>query len=110
MTSTFHLRHHEEKALLELLAQLQVKQVMNRRREHYYGAKNVLQSLGIAIPTELEGIDVVLGWPRKAVTAVAKRCVLTGFSTPQGSDLGLGKVMWDSDLEVDSNTHDMVRV
>ncbi|MDO5066224.1 MAG: phage portal protein [Propionibacteriaceae bacterium] len=104
MTPTLHLRHHEEKALLELLTQLQLKQAMNHRRDQYYGAKNVLQSLGIAIPTELEGIDVVLGWPRKAVTALAKRCVLTGFSTPQGSDLGLGKVMWDSDLEVGSNT------
>lgn len=103
MTSTLQLRHHEEKALLELQILLRQKQALNAKRDRYYDAKNVLQSLGIAIPTELEGIDVVLGWPRKAVTALAKRCVLTGFSTPQGSDLGLGQMMLDSDLEVGSN-------
>lgn len=100
VTATFHLQHDEEKALWDLLHYHNLKQGTNADRDRYYRAKNVLKSLGIAIPVELEGINVVLGWPYKAVTALAKRCVLTGFATPSGSDLGLERIMYDSDLEV----------
>lgn len=100
VTGTWRLEHDEEKALQELLYCHSLKQRVNAVRDAYYRAKNTLKSLGIAIPVELEGINVVLGWPYKAVAALAKRCVLTGFATPSGGDLGLGQVIYHSDLEV----------
>ena len=52
----------------------------NRIRSRYYDGKNVLKDLGIAIPPSLRGIETVVGWPQKAVDALAVRSRFDGFS------------------------------
>lgn len=94
------LRHDEQATLDKLMKLHAAKQERNQVRRSYHDAKNVLQSLGIAIPVELETLNVVLGWPRIAVEAIASRCVLTGFTTPDGGDLGMDQIIDDNDLIV----------
>lgn len=77
-----------------------IAQGRNAIRRGYYNAKNALKSLGIAIPTELEGLNVVLGWPRIAVEALADRCVLTGWASPDGDTQGMDEIADTNDLLV----------
>lgn len=52
----------------------------NKVRRAYYDGKNRLKDLGIAIPDELRGVRVVVGWPKKAVSALATRSRFDGFT------------------------------
>lgn len=56
----------------------------NLLRMRYYHGKNVLKDLGISIPPPLMGVETVVGWPQKAVDALAVRSRFDGFtaSTP----------------------------
>lgn len=90
-----------------LLAELQRKIVKhthgNRRRRNYYDADYILQQLGVAVPTEFQGIYSILGWSRKAVQALSNRVqfegvVLAGDSNPYG----LQDVFIDNDMALES--------
>lgn len=98
--TSVNLQHDEQSAINDLLKLYQAKQVRNALRKDYYDSKNVLQSLGIAIPVELELLNVVLGWPAIAVDTLADRCVLTGFTSKSGDAMGMDQVMDDNDLHV----------
>lgn len=52
----------------------------NRLRRRYYDGENVLKDLGIAIPPTLRDIETVVGWPKKAVSAMASRSRFDGFT------------------------------
>ena len=60
----------------------------NRLRRRYYDGENVLKDLGIAIPPTLRDIETVVGWPKKAVSAMASRSRFDGFTA---EDEGLGE-------------------
>ena len=64
---------------LELWA---AKLVRNRLRYRYYNGKNVLKDFGISIPPSLLTVETVVGWPQKAVDAMAVRCRFDGFKSP----------------------------
>lgn len=51
----------------------QRKRPRNVLRSNYYEGRNRLRDLGIAIPPQLKSLDTVLGWPQKAVSALAVR-------------------------------------
>lgn len=47
--------------------------------------KNLFKDLGIAIPPNLRNLDVVMGWPAKAVDMLASRVRMSGFVLPGGN-------------------------
>jgi hypothetical protein len=52
----------------------------NVMRSRYYHGHNTLKDLGIAIPPSLTTIETVVGWPQKAVDALAVRSRLNAFT------------------------------
>ena len=52
----------------------------NQLRRRYYDGENVLKDLGISIPPSLRNIETVVGWPKKAVSAMASRSRFDGFT------------------------------
>jgi hypothetical protein len=64
-------------------------------RSEYYDQHNTLKDLGIAIPPHLVDLDLVLGWPAKAVDHLARRCKLDGFVVPGVDDDAFGvSALW----------------
>lgn len=51
----------------------------NVLRNIYYDSKNVLKDFGISTPPQLLNVETVVGWPQKAVDALATRSRLQGF-------------------------------
>lgn len=84
--------------LLRLIEQLNCKRRRNEIRRRYYDGHNVLKDLGISIPPSLKSVEVVVGWPAKAVDSMSRRTVLEGFSSPdQGDELtALIEDLWES--------------
>jgi hypothetical protein len=69
----------------------------NMLRNQYYDQHNVLKDLEIAIPPHLTDLELVLGWPAKAVDTLARRCRLDGFVVPGVEDDPFGiRDMWRS--------------
>lgn len=64
----------------ELLEVWSRKYARNYVRKRYYDAKNALKDLGISIPPALRKVEVVSGWPAKAVDALAVRSIFDGFT------------------------------
>ena len=56
------------------------KLARNQLRMRYYNGKNVLKDFGISIPPQLLNVETVVGWPQKAVDAMAVRCRFDGFT------------------------------
>lgn len=56
----------------------------NETRMAYYQCRNRVKDLGISIPPNLRDIEMVVGWPAKAVDALACRSRLDGIRS--GSD------------------------
>ena len=52
----------------------------NQLRRRYYDGENVLKDLGISIPPSLCSIETVVGWPKKAVSAMASRSRFDGYT------------------------------
>jgi hypothetical protein len=86
----------EEKATLsELWRVWTFKLRRNLLRAQYYDQHNVLKDLEIAIPPHLTDLELVLGWPAKAVDVLARRCKLDGFVVPGSDDDPFGvKDLW----------------
>jgi len=57
----------------------------NALRMRYYNGKNVLKDFGISIPPTLLNVETVVGWPQKAVDAMAVRCRFDGFGAADES-------------------------
>lgn len=52
----------------------------NATRRAYYDGRNRLKDLGISTPPELMTLETVVGWPNKAVMALATRSRFDGFT------------------------------
>lgn len=52
----------------------------NKLRRRYYDGANRLKDLGISIPPSLRAVEMVVGWPKKAVSALACRSRFDGFT------------------------------
>lgn len=91
------LAHDEQNTFDKLMRQYMAKLVRNKIRQTYYDSKNLIKDLGISIPPDLVNIDMVLGWPAKAVDGLARRNKMDGFVIPGGSSEDLGiDAMWNA--------------
>ena len=66
--------------IADLLALWANKLARNQLRYRYYNGKNTLKDFGISIPPQLLNIETVVGWPQKAVDAMAVRSRFDGFT------------------------------
>ena len=57
----------------------------NQLRRRYYDGENVLKDLGISIPPALRNVETIVGWPKKAVSALACRLRFDGYTCPDKS-------------------------
>ena len=64
----------------ELLDIWYAKLRRNKIKHQYYDGKNKLRDFGISTPPELLGVETVVGWPQKAVDALAVRSRFDGFT------------------------------
>lgn len=67
----------DAKAMWQRLAE---KQAKNSLLDVYYDGHRGLQDVGISIPPQLKNVSAALGWPQKAVAALARKHVFEGFS------------------------------
>ena len=81
------MNDQESDAYRRLLTKLQRKAIRNRIRTAYYDGKNQLKDIGYSLPPVAKDIEMVVGWPRKTVEALANRVVLDGITTQDGSEL-----------------------
>ena len=78
MVSSFPSEYRD--MLYELLDIWYGKLFRNKLRQQYYEGKNKLKDVGISTPPELLGVETVVGWPQKAVDALAVRSRFDGFT------------------------------
>lgn len=64
----------------DLLNLWAAKLARNQLKYRYYNGKNVLKDFGISIPPSLLTVETVVGWPQKAVDAMAVRSRFDGFT------------------------------
>lgn len=83
----------ETDMLRELIEVWQNKLERNDLKVSYYNSKNRLKDLGISIPPPLKDVETVVGWPAKAVDALAARSRFDGYTFPDGNDHGLTEIM-----------------
>lgn len=81
--------------LLRLIEQLNRKRARNELRRRYYEGHNVLKDLGISIPPQLRKVEVVVGWPAKAVDAMSRRTRLDGFTGGGDEVRGIVEAIWE---------------
>lgn len=90
------LSNYDQNVFSKLVETLQVKRPRNKKRVDYYNAKNKLDNLNISIPQHLEYIESVVGWPAKAVDALADRSIFNGFVSEEFDLSEINKVFDDN--------------
>ncbi len=84
MVSAATFEHALDVETLELLDGLlciwRDRLAKNRLRRAYYEGENRLKDLNISIPPALRNVETVVGWPKKAVSALASRVRFDGFT------------------------------
>lgn len=77
----------EDDAFRRLTAKIIRHRTRNRIRTVYYNGRNELHDLGYSLPPIAKDVEIVDGWPEKAIEGLANRVVLDGITTQDGSDL-----------------------
>lgn len=78
----------------EMIAQWARKMPRNIERMVYLDAKNKIKDLGVVIPPQLlDKLEVVSGWPEKAVFEMSNRIVWEDLNTASGEDFGLPELL-----------------
>lgn len=80
------LSDEEREMLGELLAVWRWKHSKNVLLSTYYDSHQAFKDLGISIPPSMRTVRAALGWPQKAVSALARKHVFEGFSLGGESD------------------------
>ena len=65
--------------VLSLMELYQRKLTRNVLRDRYYSMKQAPRDLGISVPPNLRNLEQVIGWPAKAVDALANRSQFEGY-------------------------------
>lgn len=76
----------ERDVFMRLVAKLAAKRPKNQLLTAYADGHRAFKSLGIAVPRALSGVRAALGWPDKAVQALAQKHVFEGFSLDGAGD------------------------
>ena len=93
-----------QETLNKLVKQWAKKQPRNILRQSYADMHVDVKNLGIAIPDEIaHGIEVVCGWPEKAVSALASRCMWDGVTAASGVEdpFELDQVLHENRFDVE---------
>ena len=104
MNKVVGLSDDEQRTLDRLVAQLDSHAVRNELRRAHMDAKALVRRLPPTLPPYLRNVGMVLGWPTKAVEAVARRTRLTGFSV-LGADpasFGINSILDENDYLFES--------
>lgn len=86
----------DQSKLNKMMATIKAKRVRNAVRSAYYDLENHVKDLGISVPPELKDIEVVIGWPAKAVSSLADRIVFDGFAGADDDEWGLAGMLADN--------------
>lgn len=81
-----NLSDDEKRELGRLRMQLHHKERRNKIRSAYYDGKHRLHKLGISIPPQMKDLEIVVGWPAKAVDVLEQRLEFEGFALPGSND------------------------
>ncbi len=102
-TTVAGLADDEKSTLNELWQVWTAKMRRNLIRQQYYDQKNALKDLGIGIPPHMTDLELVLGWPAKAVDVLARRCVFERFTAPNDADdpLNIGALWRANDMDTE---------
>lgn len=88
------LTEDERELLSDLYDTWSGKLARNRRRMSYYNQRQRMRNIGVAIPPSVAArLEPVVGWPAKAVDALAARSRFEGFVSPEGPVPELDAVM-----------------
>ena len=90
----------ERRDFNDLLQVWQTKLSRNFLRKRYYDGKNHLKDLGISIPPALTDVETVVGWPAKAVDALAVRSIFDGFTIGGRDDSDLTPLLTANDFKL----------
>lgn len=74
------LTDDERETLAKLWVRWRQKSPKNQLLDTYYDSHRAFRDLGISIPPQMQGTNAALGWPSKAVQALARKHVFEGFS------------------------------
>ena len=89
----------DEQAILDgLVDELAKKATRNRIRSLYMDMKRTARAISPMLPPYLRQVGAVMGWPSKAVEALARRTRLTGFAIPgrELSEFGIDVLIDDN--------------
>lgn len=79
----------DQSELTELLQVWQRKAPRNRLRSQYFNGHERVKNLAIAVPNEIAGrMNTVVGWPAKAVKALADLSTFHGLNIPDDVEAG----------------------
>lgn len=94
------LTNSEQELYRKLLRRLLKKRRRNRLRSKYYNGRNELHDIGYSLPPIAKDIDIVVGWPAKAIEGLANRVRLDGLLPADGGELpsSVSDLMDESDL------------
>ena len=77
--------------MARLIKQWQAKRARNALRRQYRDMQVNVAFLGASVPPYMrDQLDIVCGWPDKAVTSLASRCMWDGVTSPSGEEDPLG--------------------
>lgn len=77
--------------MVRLIKQWQAKRSRNALRRQYRDMQVNVVFLGASVPPYMrDQLDIVCGWPDKAVTSLASRCMWDGVTSPSGEEDPLG--------------------
>jgi hypothetical protein len=94
------LSNNEQQLYRRLLKRLYDKRRRNQLRSQYRNGRNQLHDIGYSLPPIAKDIDIVIGWPEKAIEALANRVRLDGMIMQDGSALpdSVDTIMDQNDL------------
>ena len=98
------LNDYTQGLLNELVMQWAYKLPRNVERMVYLDAKNKLDDLGVSLPPSLvDRLDVVVGWPEKAVYEVANRIVFERVLSADGDEdpFDLKRTLYDNRFAIE---------
>lgn len=90
-TDVVGLAEDDAALMARLVKQWQAKRSRNALRRQYRDMQVTVAFLGASVPPYMrDQLDIVCGWPDKAVTSLASRCMWDGVTSPSGEEDPLG--------------------
>lgn len=90
-TDVVGLAEDDAALMARLVEQWQAKRARNALRRQYRDMQVNVAFLGASVPPYMrDQLDIVCGWPDKAVTSLASRCMWDGVTSPSGEEDPLG--------------------